>query len=238
MSEQPQSTPSSSPENNSSHNNNNNNNNKDKDVESRESSEDELSSPKVEDLNKPTGIKSSYYHFKSTPAEEAAKYAPKPIDPATVAQPKSANSGSTWNAAGTWEEKDLSSWAQDTLKKLLLSVVIPSHSDMKINITSVNKCTGDASIVYSRGKKRIGYDMHASIEWSGEYKAAPCKGHINVDGVEETNDEDDYVIKVTYSTSEESDSSAAEKCATLVKKAIPDVRKQIAKFVEEIKRHP
>lgn len=51
--------------------------------------------------NDKTDKKSNYYFFKSTPAEEQHKYAPKPIEqPAqTAPQPVKDAGPSTWNAA-------------------------------------------------------------------------------------------------------------------------------------------
>ena len=42
---------------------------------------------------------------------------PKRIDPVEAAAPLAggAAGGSAWNSAGTWEEKDLSKWAQEAL---------------------------------------------------------------------------------------------------------------------------
>jgi len=64
-------------------------------------------------------IGSNYYFFKSTPKDEAAKYAPQPITaPAPSTSPDLARQGSAWNAAGTWEDRDMSNWAHERIKSL------------------------------------------------------------------------------------------------------------------------
>ncbi len=182
---------------------------------------------------KPDGIKSSYYHFKSTPAEEAARYAPKPIDASSAAAAPKPAGGSAWNAAGTWEEKDLTSWAHERLKEILPTVEIPAHSDCRATINSVTKVTGDVTVIFSRGKKRPGYDLTISCDWSGEFKSAQGKGTIEIHGLDETCD-GDYEIGVFYN-SESSDKEASGKLATLVKRAVPDIKKKIELFLQELK---
>jgi hypothetical protein len=44
---------------------------------------------------------------------------PKLISTAPLSRDSS--QGSVWNGAGTWEEKSVTQWATDTLKRLLLS---------------------------------------------------------------------------------------------------------------------
>lgn len=39
---------------------------------------------------------------------------------------------------------------------------------MKIKLISLDKCEGHASIVFSKGKVKPGYDLNIKIKWSGE----------------------------------------------------------------------
>lgn len=58
-------------------------------------------------------------------------------------QPQPAALGSVWNQAGTWEEKNLNSWASNRIKELLTSVGSLGFSNGKADITEVSTCTGD-----------------------------------------------------------------------------------------------
>jgi len=55
--------------------------------------------------------------------------APKRIDSQTDAQSES-NMGSAWNKAGTWEEKDMTKWAQGVLKTKLSKLTAKAPMDM------------------------------------------------------------------------------------------------------------
>jgi len=146
---------------------------------------------------------SSYYYFKSTPKEEAAKYAPKPIDPATqakAAQPDLARQGSAWNTAGTWEDRDMSSWAHERIKSLFkdfeLTLGLP---DCKATINSVSKVDGEASIVFTRGKRKVGYELSFTAEYTGEHKSTAVSGTIECPSVDYGDNEFEVVVKAAKS---------------------------------------
>jgi len=83
------------------------------------------------------GSTTSYFTREVDPATKAlldAQKAPKRIDPASAGLPAApapgaTSSGSAWNKAGTWEEKDCSGWATDTLKAGLKAVTATSQAD-------------------------------------------------------------------------------------------------------------
>lgn len=78
-------------------------------------------------------------------------------------------SGSAWNHAGTWEEKDTTEWCKNHLEKCLLeSTVEASESDVDAlycSITDANNITGDASVAIVGGKKRYIFDLHCDLEF-------------------------------------------------------------------------
>lgn len=63
----------------------------------------------------------------------------------------------------TGEERDLSKWAHDRLSALLLTV---ASEDKSVQVTSIKSVSGDATIVFSRGKKKYGYDLSIIAEWT------------------------------------------------------------------------
>src|SRR4051794_32234100 len=95
--------------------------------------------------------KSSYYLFGTTEQSQAKAYAPQKIE--GDAKTNVVTPGiSSWNSSGTtWEDKDLTDWAKAEIKALFAKV-----AGFEIEVTSVE---GDASIVYTRGKPRIGFEL-------------------------------------------------------------------------------
>ena len=114
------------------------------------------------------GSTTSYFTREVDPATKAlldAQKAPKRLDPQQAAAAASggagaagsaaadgalpdARKGSAWNAAGTWEEKDLSSWAQQRLKPRLAELkvsVAASTEEMEARITAATSDAASAS---------------------------------------------------------------------------------------------
>ncbi|CAM8930720.1 unnamed protein product [Rhodiola kirilowii] len=92
--------------------------------------------------------------------------------------------GSTWNKAGTWEEKNLNTWANDRLKELLISVGSLEFSGGRAEISEVSRCVGDAYLVTVRNKKLVGYTYELSLkvkgEWTVKDEQKKLDGHIDV----------------------------------------------------------
>lgn len=103
--------------------------------------------------------------------------APKRMEPAQPQQAEGNTLGSSWNAAGTFESRSLTTWAQPRLKELLAetkcTVPVAGASPGCFNVKSVSDVSGDAEVVVARGKRKHVCDLSANIEW------ALCKG---VDG--------------------------------------------------------
>jgi hypothetical protein len=74
---------------------------------------------------------------------------------------------SAWNTAGTWEERDVTQWANDRLRALLaaLSCRSSANGSDELTISSVTSLEGDASIAMARGKRKNIYDFTAELEW-------------------------------------------------------------------------
>lgn len=136
---------------------------------------------------------SSYYHFASTPAEQAMHYKPKRVD-SSKAVSSGPTAGSAWNTGATMEEFDYSSWMQDRLKELLVTVEF-SNPDLRID--SVEKCDGSATLLFVRGKLRPGCDMSLKCKWKGTMDDEEVEGSIHVDDITLDDDPDEWEFRVT-----------------------------------------
>eukprot|EP01083_Nonionella_stella_P001497 4317_1 len=185
--------------------------------------------PSIPDMTRATSKveESTYYHFASTPAEEAEKYKPKKVNgDAGVAPGTESHHGSAWNQGGTWEEKDMSSWAKDCLKEKFLGIA----SDCgQVKVTSMTKCEGHANIIFVRGKKRIGYDFEIQLEWTGKIGDDKVKGKLVIPELCET--DDNFELRVTVSKS----NSAHEIARALMRRSKKAVESKVDEFIDEFK---
>ena len=81
-----------------------------------------------------------------------------------------AEGASAWNKAGTWEERDVTPWARETLSASLLgaSYVLPGGSPSPgavASIVEVVELDGNASHASVRGKKKYIYEFSISVRW-------------------------------------------------------------------------
>lgn len=82
--------------------------------------------------------------------------------------------GSEWNQAGTWEERDTTTWVKDRLSALLQSATVqkatatlPSGkaATLSAEVTKVKSISGDAQIVTVRKQPRFGYNFEAELSF-------------------------------------------------------------------------
>lgn len=177
---------------------------------------------------------SQYYFFKTTPAEQAENYKPQQISQDDVAKivPTSTEGASAWNAAGTWEEKDVSSWAHKTIKTMLKEIEF-AFTDGSATVKSVSKCEGDATVVFSRGKKKVGFELNITIDFTGTHKGTPgIDGQLIIEDLAETSlDDFEWRIKMN----EDSINASAVKFG-VNKSAEKVLRSCVGKFVDEMKK--
>ena len=143
------------------------------------------------------GKKTSYFHneLSKEAAELIGDIAPKKLEVTTTAATSSsaavlaAPGASAWNQAGTWEERDVTSWAQDSLQNKLLAATytLPEYSPAPSATVRVTKATatGHASVAVARGKKRYIYEWLVKLDWEFQHGDKIAKGHMafpDVDG--------------------------------------------------------
>lgn len=149
--------------------------------------------PKVKKENSYTyWVNNDPNFFKNAPKPDIK---PKPVEASSLPQPVDPSSingkgeHSAWNTAGTWEEKHLGT---DKIKKVLESKLINySLGGGKAKIIEVSKCEGDAKLIVSRGKKRLGYTLAITYKVEG----AAGKSHSTIT-LKEFLDDGDYEIEV------------------------------------------
>ena len=88
--------------------------------------------------------------------------APKIVSAANARNDKQ----SAWNTAGTWEDKDKTSWAKKKLKQLIEDIVLIDDDGSSCQVTKLEKIEGDASIISARGKTRYVYDFGFEMKFT------------------------------------------------------------------------
>jgi len=134
---------------------------------------------------------SSYYHFESTPAEQARRFDAKKVeDPSKVAW-QTAKGSSSWNPGNTVEDRDFSDQAHEWMKSNLKGCQIAEG----IAITKVTKASGDLTLVSNRGKVKCIYDLSFKAEWEGTVGEDKVKGKVEITDI--MADDDDWYVNFT-----------------------------------------
>uniref|UniRef100_A0A7N0VKX4 Activator of Hsp90 ATPase AHSA1-like N-terminal domain-containing protein n=1 Tax=Kalanchoe fedtschenkoi TaxID=63787 RepID=A0A7N0VKX4_KALFE len=146
--------------------------------------------------------------------------------------------GSTWNKAGTWEEKNLNKWASDRLKELLVSVGSLDFSGGRAEISEVSRCVGDAYLVTVRNKKLVGYTYELSLkvkgEWTVKDEKKPLKGHIDVAEFS-FGELDDLQIEVKLTDGSDLPNQDKMRISQDLKSFLKPLREKLVQFEEELK---
>ncbi len=147
--------------------------------------------------------------------------------------------GSLWNQAGTWEEKSLNSWAWKRVKDLLQGVEPVEFEDGNAHVAEVSSCSGDATLVTVRQKKRVGYSFEISMTVKMEVFTAQgvkkdlegtmkvpeaCYGEL-----------DDLQLEVSITQSQIADSAQRKRITqALVASFLPAIRCKLEQFESEL----
>ncbi|CAN6862426.1 unnamed protein product [Brassica oleracea] len=146
--------------------------------------------------------------------------------------------GSLWNQAGTWEEKNITKWATDRLKELLVSVGSLQFSSGKAEIIDVNRCVGDAFLVTVRNKKRVGYTYELSLkvqgEWSFEENTKKVKGSLDIPEFS-FGELDDLEVNVKLSEDKELSQQLKQQVRLDMMQFLEPIRLKLGQFEQELK---
>jgi activator of HSP90 ATPase len=78
---------------------------------------------------------------------------------------------SSWNTAGTWEERTHTKWAEKRISELLVTGDAIAETDVaRVLLTSAKKIEGDATVVMVRGKPRHGFDFSLTLTFECVFK--------------------------------------------------------------------
>ncbi|KAI8463768.1 MAG: hypothetical protein J3K34DRAFT_135846 [Monoraphidium minutum] len=89
-------------------------------------------------------------------------------------------SASTWNAAGTFEEKDATEWAKGALKAALAGAAGGGAGGPRV--TGVSSVAGHANIWFIRGSKRAGFEFDIEAAWAVGAGDSEVKGTLKLAG--------------------------------------------------------
>lgn len=181
------------------------------------------------------GKKTSFFHHEQTEEEKRliGDITPKLLDPNTISQSNDGGSSSSnnnnnpnqtqdkdvsaWNKAGTWEEKDVTEWALESIKRVVMgaSYILPEGSpdpNAIVKVVDVSKLisskkaggTAHASVAKVRGKKKYIFEFTVCVHWEmtlGGGSGNVCRGKMtfyDVDGthvIGEGYDVTDYEVE-------------------------------------------
>ncbi|KAK9097646.1 hypothetical protein Syun_024691 [Stephania yunnanensis] len=146
--------------------------------------------------------------------------------------------GSVWNGAGTWEEKNLSSWANARIKELLACLPSLEFTTGKAQICQVSKCAGDAFVVTVRNKKRFGYTYQLTLKFKGEWQvqgeAKEINGHMQIPEFS-FGELDDLQVDVQMSEDKDVGEEDKMRIAQDLKIFLQPIRGKLLQFEDEIK---
>lgn len=184
---------------------------------------------------------SSYrYWVRETTTEAAPLPVPHKLSVEDLAkqQPQSASLGSVWNRAGTWEERNLSTWASSRIKELLIDLGSLEFNSGKANILEVSSCVGEASVVTVRNKKRIGYSYEIGLKFQGEWlieeEMKQIQGTLNVPEAS-FGDLEDMQLNVTLNTDNQIPDSKRSTIIKDIMSFLSPIQDRLLQFEAELK---
>lgn len=129
-----------------------------------------------------------YRHREWKPTEEPKReFSPTLLagkDAEAASMTKKPSAGSAWNAAGTWEDKDVTSMARQTLQVKLEGLPDIEAASGTISVTEVSDIEGDASKPVIRGKMRhifdLSFKLKFTFKWMSSGGQQNLEGHIHV----------------------------------------------------------
>ncbi|XP_020676333.1 activator of 90 kDa heat shock protein ATPase homolog 2 isoform X1 [Dendrobium catenatum] len=180
---------------------------------------------------------SSYtYWVRETKDDAAPLPVPRKLTPEDISkQSQPVSLGSVWNQAGTWEEKNLNSWANGRIKELLSSMSL-EFSKGKAAIDEVTKCSGDAFLITVRNKKRVGYTFELTLRFEGEWsikdQKEKIKGHVDIPEFSFGELDD---LKIESRISNDISAEVKAQISEDLQSFLEPIRKKLSQFEQELK---
>ena len=148
-----------------------------------------------------------------------------------------AQSGSAWNKAGTWEEKNTTDWCSSQLKARLEESASAEGGCVSV-VTEIPEFSGDASVAVAGGKKRYIFDFHCKLNFNIRHSDSDeviASGSFQLPDINSGSHEELEINSYAWTTapSEEYD-EAAKNCRLSL---ITSVRESVKQFVCDFNAH-
>eukprot|EP01065_Artemidia_motanka_P039546 TRINITY_DN48496_c0_g1_i1.p2 TRINITY_DN48496_c0_g1~~TRINITY_DN48496_c0_g1_i1.p2 ORF type:complete len:160 (+),score=69.75 TRINITY_DN48496_c0_g1_i1:109-588(+) len=119
---------------------------------------------------------------------------------------------SQWNGAGTFEERVFTGWMQQRMVELVRELELPAGFALKnvsVEASSGDDATPDtrASVIFSRGKKKIGYEFGLKGDWEMGEGDDASKGTFKAPYVCDDVPDQDFEVEVKAKKGGKSDAS-------------------------------
>jgi hypothetical protein len=133
----------------------------------------------------------TWYRHREWKPEKKEEFKPRqiedPADRSIVENPKAGGDGAVWNAAGTWEDKDVTEMAKRTLQDKLQSPFASIDvAGGAISVEEVEKVDGEASKPVIQKRRRHLFDLTFKVKFS--FKWMDSGGQQQAGGTVEVSD--------------------------------------------------
>jgi len=148
------------------------------------------------------GKKTSYFHTEITQEAKdliAAQGFGKPVKLDVAGEEKEAKGGgSSWNQAGTYEERGMTKWVNENFPEALkgISFGLPGEKGGQVVVTAVTDIKGPATVTVARGKRKHIMDLSFDVEYEIKVNGETGSGKLSYSEVT-TNEEDDFEVQCT-----------------------------------------
>jgi hypothetical protein len=173
-------------------------------------------------------------------------YAPRPVAAGGAAaqpqqplqqQPPPPGSGSAWNAGGTWEDREISAKATPMLERAVSTIRMAASDGLVLNIVAVTRCEGAATLIYSRGRAKPGYEYNLAAKWELVHTsdaALSAAGLLELYDIADS--ESDVFSRLRVAVDFTAAGVEKSRCEKIVRDASDDLRSAIRTWAEMLKQ--
>jgi len=143
--------------------------------------------------------------------------------------------GSAWNQAGTWEERNTTEWCTKSLSNYLNETSVSTKTHVG-KVLKVQDLEGDASVAFVSGKTRYVFDYHCKLSYEIKCEGTDdviATGHFELPDISSTAMSDELEVRVMV-WEQSPKVGFEEKCAIDCRNTIVEkVRSQVIAFVND-----
>jgi hypothetical protein len=116
-------------------------------------------------VTRPDGSKTTYFDRGTAHQVTRSATVPAPVKISTASAKAAASSTSSWNSAGTFEERDVSAWAADRLGGMMSLLEYKDDRELIIDECVAKEMEGSATIFTARGKTKSLFEFRFLVAW-------------------------------------------------------------------------